>query len=63
MRRALRLRDEFTWLEPPADLGELTILDVAKARDSAEHADAVKRWASSVWRAWTPYHTTILEWI
>jgi hypothetical protein len=52
LKQAL-LRDHpaFPWLEPPADPGPLTLLDVAAA--GADAASAVNAWAASVWRAWS----------
>jgi hypothetical protein len=44
----------------PSDLGAITVLDVAEAGVRADsvagHADAVGRWAQSVWRAWSAQH-------
>lgn len=55
-------REKFFWLEPPASLGEITILDVAKAKDAVEHKTVVREWATAVWRAWSPHHATVREW-
>jgi hypothetical protein len=48
------LRDDpvFPWLEPPADPGPATVLDVAGV-SGPEAAAAVRRWAESVWDAWS----------
>jgi hypothetical protein len=59
IRRALGQRQDIAWLEPPSPLGHLTILDVRKALDYAEHEATVKRWAKSAWQAWSPHHETI----
>ncbi|HLB77294.1 MAG TPA: DUF5946 family protein [Candidatus Dormibacteraeota bacterium] len=44
----------------PSDVGATTVLDVAEAGVRADsvagHADAVGRWAQSVWRAWSAQH-------
>jgi hypothetical protein len=48
----------FVWLEPPASLGAVTVLDVLAAPD-ADGAAAVWRWAESVWTAWTAHHAVI----
>jgi hypothetical protein len=48
----------FTWLEPPASLGDVTVQDVistARAGDSS----AARRWADSVWQAWSPHRSEI----
>lgn len=55
-------REKFIWLEPPAALGDVTIIDVAKARDAVEHRRIVGRWASAVWQAWSPHHAAVRRW-
>ncbi len=62
IRRALKHRDRFVWLEPPASLGDITILDVQKARSLKEHIRRVQKWAESVWEAWAPHHAAIQGW-
>jgi hypothetical protein len=62
MRQALRHREEYVWLEPPASPGAMTVLDMAKAKNFPEHEGLVKRWAKSVWDAWSPHHETIRRW-
>ena len=62
IRRALGHRQDFIWLEPPASLGDLTILDVLDSTDYAQHEAMVKRWAESVWRAWSPHHGEVRRW-
>jgi hypothetical protein len=66
--RAFRARRHFThraysWLEPPASPGVVTVLDVLAARDPAEHAARVERWARSVWDAWSAHHDTVRRWL
>ncbi len=50
-------------LPAPASTGALTVLDVATAGamvDSVSgHAEAVRAWAASVWRAWAPRHAAV----
>jgi hypothetical protein len=48
----------FQWLAPPASLGTVTVLDVLAAPDT-NGAAAVRRWAESVWAAWTAHHAAI----
>lgn len=62
IRDALVYRSRFVWLEPPAALGALTILDVHGAADLTAHVDRVDRWARAVWEAWAPHHATIQRW-
>lgn len=58
-----RLREEFRWLDPPADRGGVTVVDVEEARDAEEHEERVEEWARSVWDAWSPHHKTVREWV
>ena len=37
-----RFKPQFTWLEPPASRGEITVLDVAPAVDLADHERRVR---------------------
>lgn len=62
MRRALRHKERFYWLEPPVSLGEVTVVDVLQAKDWTEHQPWVRRWARSAWEAWTPHHETVRCW-
>ena len=50
-----------TWphFEPPSWMGPLTIFEVALASSSVEHVLRVRKWASFVWEAWSPYHRQI----
>ena len=48
----LRPDPVFDWLEPPLDPGPVSVLDVA-ALSGPEAAAAVRRWAQSVWDAWS----------
>jgi Family of unknown function (DUF5946) len=49
----------FEWLEPPASLGPVTVLDLLAVQDPAEHIVAVGDWAACVWAAWAPYATQV----
>ena len=62
IRRASTGQQDFVWLEPPASLGAITVLDVREAKDLAEHTERVERWARSVWEAWAPHHETVRKW-
>ena len=53
---------DFVWLEPPTPIGDVTVLDVLAAKGPQEHADGVRRWAESVWEAWSPHHETVRRW-
>lgn len=43
-------------LEPPENLGEVTVVDVHETADRDAHLAAVERWARSAWEAWSPHH-------
>jgi len=62
IRSAVAQKDRHVWLDPPASLGPLTIPDVARATNLAEHESLVTAWAKSVWNAWAGHHETIREW-
>lgn len=55
-------KDEFSWLEPPENRGDVTVSDVAGARDLEEHTELVEEWAHSVWEAWERHHSAIEQW-
>ena len=46
----------------PAQRGGLTIADVAYVSPT-EHHDAVSRWATDVWSAYSDLHSTVRHWI
>jgi hypothetical protein len=46
------------WLEPPTQYS-CTVSDVVRARDAAEHAALVHRWAQDVWQAWRVHHPSV----
>lgn len=48
----------FSWLQPPADPGAVTVVDAATA-GSAEIESTVRRWAETVWGAWASHHPGI----
>ncbi len=53
---------DLRWLEGPASLGAVTILDVLEAKDPAEHSRRARGWAESVWEAWGPHHEVVRRW-
>jgi hypothetical protein len=57
-----RLKKDFVWLDPPARLGELTVLYVHGARDPEGHVGRVREWAESAWEAWSAHHETVRRW-
>jgi hypothetical protein len=57
--RVLEHASDFVWLEPPVPNGQITVLDVIKARDISEHQELVEQWAKDVWNAWSVYHNLV----
>ncbi len=57
-----RLKKDFVWLDPPEQLGDVTVLDVLDARGPEEHMERVRGWGASVWEAWAPHHETVRRW-
>ena len=49
-------------MDPPDNLGDVTVLDVLEARGPKEHVERVRGWATSVWEAWAPHHETVRRW-
>jgi hypothetical protein len=57
-QRLLERDPVFVWLFPPDDPGPVTVLDAA-AVSGVDAADAVRRWAASVWDAWRLHQPAI----
>jgi len=62
LKKAADSDKDFTWLDPPARIGELTNLDVHGAQTPEEHHNFVERWALSVWKSWSFHWDTIRAW-
>lgn len=62
MLRVSSRSGDFVWLDPPVPTGGVTVLDVLRAGGPEEHIGRVRRWAESVWEAWTPHHETVRRW-
>ncbi|WP_419162525.1 DUF5946 family protein [Candidatus Palauibacter sp.] len=56
------LADAFAWLDPPQNLGAVTVVDVAAAASAADHQERVRKWARSAWDAWAAHHETVRGW-
>ena len=54
---------EVPYLEPPEDRGAVTIADVHGSASPEEHAARVRRWARSVWEAYSAYHGWARQWL
>lgn len=50
-----------TWphFPPPADRGPLTVFDVGLCDSIEEHIETVRRWAQTVWSAWSRHHAAV----
>ena len=57
----IKNKDQFTWLQPPKNLGGITVADVWKAKTLAEHTEFVYAWANSIWKTWEKYHPQIVN--
>lgn len=55
------LKPNLQWLEPPASLGNVTVIDVVRAKDVNEHSEMVRKWAHAVWDSWQPHRESIIE--
>ncbi|CAN5820879.1 hypothetical protein BH23ACT11_BH23ACT11_21050 [soil metagenome] len=55
-------RKDYVWLDPPASLGEVTLVDVRQAETPTKHKEFVEKWAESVWKAWEPHHEIVRRW-
>jgi hypothetical protein len=62
-RLLARFKGQFTWLEPPAARGAMTVLDIVGATDCPELQARVVTWAESAWDAWSEHHATIGQWV
>jgi hypothetical protein len=47
----------------PLQRGEVTIVDIHSAPDSAEHVRRVKEWARHTWAAWAGHHQQARVWV
>ncbi len=61
-KRMVTPRPDFTWLQPPALDGLMTVADLLPAATAEEHAYLALRWGTQVWQAWKPHHATIRAW-
>ena len=52
----------FTWLEPPASKGELSVADVYQTTSTQQHVERVRVWARSAWEAWSAHHRQVRSW-
>jgi hypothetical protein len=55
-------KDTFTWLEPPASMGLITVVNIHAEQDPVARIELVKHWAATVWAAWHTRHAIIGKW-
>jgi hypothetical protein len=48
--------EDFPFLAPPENRGELTVANVVGAKTPDEHAAKARVWGESVWNAWSIHH-------
>jgi hypothetical protein len=60
--RAVQFSDQFVWLEPPASMGKITVVDAADAQGLEEYQRTAKEWARSAWEAWSMHQDQIRKW-
>jgi hypothetical protein len=61
--RAVKGKEGFVWLHPPAGRGVVTVNDVLGTTDAEAHVAMVGQWARSAWATWTPHHGQIRAWL
>lgn len=54
---------EFAWLPPPASLGPLTIVDLARVSEETIRLALIREWAVATWQAWGIYHGVVRGWV
>lgn len=62
MLAAEKHKATYHWLEPPADLGAVTVADVEAAAGIEDHIAMVRRWAAQMWDVWSPHHAIVRAW-
>lgn len=50
-------------LNPPENLGQITVFDVWNLENGSHHFETCHQWAQSVWQAWKDHHETIRIWV
>jgi hypothetical protein len=61
VQRLASEKRDYPWLEPPASLGTVTIVDVHAASTAEEHVATVRVWSESAWEAWAVHREDIRE--
>ncbi len=57
--RLARQRKQWPAFVPPADAGELTVIDVVQSAPGVARDRAIEDWCTSVWQAWRGSHAQV----
>ena len=57
--RATQFSEKFVWLDPPGNMGSITVADAVKTKTLEEYDRQGRAWARSVWEAWAVHHAQI----
>lgn len=57
--RLARRRTHWPAFVPPADTGEITVIDVMRSPPGATRDQAIEDWCRSVWDAWRASHASV----
>ncbi|MEO5951237.1 MAG: DUF5946 family protein [Chloroflexia bacterium] len=60
--KAVANASNYVWLDPPANPGLVTVLDVYNAATPQQQAEQVEAWVHSVWSSWLAHHATFRKW-
>ncbi|NKB32852.1 MAG: hypothetical protein GKR91_07115 [Pseudomonadales bacterium] len=63
MQKFAQHKSSFDWLEPPTDMGTITVMNVLAAESGEDHLKQVEAWAEAIWAAWHQHHDQINNWI
>jgi hypothetical protein len=63
MQRLARHKASFTWLDPPENLGPVTVVNLVVATNAEDHLKFVQEWARSAWAAWEEHHDQVRAWV
>jgi len=61
LQRIAGLIEAWPHYDPPPQIGDVTVCDVALSKSLSDHIETVKRWATLVWTAWSEHHQAVAE--
>ena len=58
-------REVATWphFPPPADMGPMRVVDVALCDSVTDHIETSRKWAETVWAAWSEHHHAVAAFV